>query len=277
MVRPANLQGQSLPGLRGRAAAFVEHRFFTRLIIVLILANAATLGLETNGDIIARFGTLLHGFDALVLTIFTFELGLKIFAYRLDFFRVGWNIFDLVIVTICFIPQSAGLSILRGLRVLRLFRLITLVPQMRSVVGALLHAIPGMASIIGILLVLVYIAAVLAVQLFGHHPDAALQGYFGTLGASMYTMFQLLTLEDWAEIAQAAMTHYPWAWAFFIPYIIITTFAVLNLFIGIIVDALNIVKEQDIEEEKDDILDEIRSLRREVAALRKALDGGKKN
>lgn len=251
MVRPLALKSKTYTGIKKRIADFVEHKNFIRFITALIIINAVTLGLETNPEITSQYGPTLHTFDRFVLAIFIIELGLKMFLYGRHFFKAGWNVFDFLVVAISLAPQSSGLAILRGLRVLRLFRLITVVPQMRKVVSALLHAIPGMGAISGVLIVILYVAAVLATHLFGSHPDPLLQGYFGSLSHSMYTMFQLMTLEGWPDIANPTLEHFPYAWLFFIPFIIITTFAVLNLFIGIIVDALHIVKEEDIQSIED--------------------------
>lgn len=267
MVRPAQLEHQSLPGLRGRAAAIVENSYFVRFITVLIVVNALTLGLETNHGLMAGYGTWFHLFDQFVVAVFLFEITLKLYAYRLPFFKVGWNVFDFIIVAITLLPHSGGLAILRSLRILRLLRLITLVPQMRNVIGALFHAIPGMASIIGILLVIVYVFSVLGTHFFGQGTSQQLDFYFGDVGHAMYTMFQMMTLDDWTDISNETMRHYPWAWTFFIPFIIITSFAVLNLFIGIIVDALNIVKGEDLKAEEEDVLAEIRILSAKIDTL----------
>lgn len=276
MVRPLVLKGYEFSGWRKKAVDIVENKYFVRTIVALIVLNAITIGLETNKELMVQYGTLFHLFDYLVIKIFLIEVSLKIFAYRKDFFRVGWNVFDLFIVLVTMLPHGGQLSILRSMRIFRLFRLFSLVPQMRNVIGALFHAIPGMASIIGILVVIMYISAVIAVQFFGQNPDPLMQQYFGEVSNAMYTMFQLLTLEDWPDIANPTIALYPWAWAYFIPFIIITTFAVLNLFIGIIVDALNIVKEQDLREKKrslDEELEEIKSmlhdLKSEIRSIRK--------
>lgn len=279
MVRPLNIKDSDLAGSRKAVAAFVENRNFTRFITTLIVINAVTLGLETYDELMKGYGILFHGFNLFVLKIFVLELLLKLYAYRGSFFRVGWNVFDFVIVGVSVLPLGEGLAILRSLRTLRILRLISVVPQMRSVIGALFHAIPGMASIIGVLFVLLYVAAVMATQIFGQHPDPLLQEYFGTVNDSMYTMFQLMTLEDWPDIANPTMVHFPWAWTFFIPFIIITTFAVLNLFIGIIVDALHIVKEGDLKKEEyvirddlGDIKDMIHGMQSDLDSLRRHLD-----
>ena len=241
MVRPVNLRDKEFTGARAKAAAIVENKRFIQFITVLIILNAITLGMETDADLLAKYGVYLHAFDFLVLCVFVFELGLKIYCYGWSFFRVGWNVFDFIIVAVSLLPTTAGFAVLRSLRILRVFRLISLIPQMRRVIGALFHAIPGMASIIGVLLVIIYVSAVLATKIFGVHEDPVLQGYFGSVSSSMYTMFQMMTLEEWPVIADATIKHYPWAWSFFVPYILITSFAVINLFIGIIVDSLHIV------------------------------------
>lgn len=272
MVRPITLKHKKLTGVPGICAGIVETAAFRNTITALIILNAVTLGMETDPGLRARFGDVFHLFDVSILSIFIVELALKFTAYRLQFFRSGWNIFDLLIVLISLAPHTGGLTILRTLRVFRLFRLFSLVPQMRSVISALLQAIPGMASIIAILVLMLYIAAVLAAQTFGQHPDEAMQVYFGSISRSMYTMFQLMTLEGWRDVADETMEFFPWAWVFFIPFIVITTFAILNLFIGIIVDALNIVKEQDRGENEASISQKLDKLNREIAALRKLIE-----
>jgi len=183
--------------------------------------------------------------------VFTLELLIKFYAYRLSFFRSGWNIFDLLIVAIAWIPASGSLAVLRTLRILRVLRLLSVVPQMRRVISAIGHSIPGMISVIGVLGIVFYVSAVLTTKLFGQHPDPDMQAWFGTIGSSAYTLFQIMTLESWSMgIVRPVMAHFPWAWLFFVPFIIITSFAVLNLFIGIIVDAMQIV-QQDTRNESD--------------------------
>jgi len=220
-------------------AAFLESDRFTIALTALILINAATLGLETSATAMDRFGGLLKAVDLIILIIFTLELCLKFYVYRADFFRSGWNVFDLAIVSIAWLPATNGLSILRALRILRVLRLLSVVPQMRRVIGAIGHAIPGMISVIGVLSLLFYISAVLATKLFGQDADPNMQEWFGSIGASAYTLFQIMTLESWSMgIVRPTMELFPYAWIFFVPFIIVTSFAVLNLFIGIIVDAM---------------------------------------
>jgi len=238
-----------LNGKRAYIANLVEGNRFVIFITTLILINAVTLGLETNAAIMATYGAQLYGIDKVILTIFTIEMALKFFAYRLSFFRSGWNIFDLAIVTIAWVPTSGTLAVLRAFRILRLLRLISVVPQLRRVVLAMGHSIPGMVSVVGILALIFYIASVLATKLFGVHSDPNMQEWFGSISASSYTLFQIMTLESWSMgVVRPTMDIYPWAWMFFIPFIIITSFAVLNFFIGIIVDSMQIAHKLEAKE-----------------------------
>ncbi len=229
-------------GWRQGLMGFMEHTRTQRFIIALILINAVTLGLETVPGIMADYGGVIKTLDALILGIFVIEIALRLIAHGPRFFRDPWSVFDFSVVAIGLIPASGDLAVLRALRVLRVLRLITMVPQMRSVVGALLSAIPGLSSIVVILLIIYYVFAVIATNLFG----PAFPEWFGTLAHSMYTLFQVMTLESWSMgIVRPVMETYPWAWGFFIPYILIATFTMLNLFIAVIVNAMQ--SQQKIE------------------------------
>ena len=278
MVRPSNLKDIKLTGLRGKVADFIEHGVFVNFIIAVILVNAVVLGLETSKGLSEQTHALLLMLDQIALGIFVVELGLKLFVYRLSFFRQGWNVFDFVIVGIALLPASGPLAVLRALRILRVLRLVSVVPSMRRVIAALLHAIPGMASIMAVLLIIYYVCAVLVTKLFSGHPDPEIATKFDSISSSMYTLFQVMTLEGWSqEIVRPVMDVYPYAWAFFIPFIIITSFAVLNLFIGIIVDAMNIIHDKGEytgpERRKSNSVaaDEVAALRKEMKEIKALL------
>ncbi len=264
-------------GFKGKLTAFIEHRYFRNFITAVILANAVVLGLETDRELVKQYGSILHVLDSIALSIFVIEIALKLLAYRLRFFRDGWNLFDFTIVGVSLIPAVGPLSVLRALRILRVLRLVSVVPQMRRVISAMLSAIPGMASVMAILLIIFYVCAVLATKLFYNIPDPDVAERFHSIGASMYTLFQIMTLEGWsAEVVQPVMEYHPHAWIFFIPFIIITSFAVLNLFIGIIVDAMNVIHEREYNgperrQSAIDMLAEVKALRKELAAIRKDL------
>jgi voltage-gated sodium channel len=228
-----------------RLTRLVEAKLFQNILIAIILFNAVTLGLETT-----QFGKdnakALHYIDFVILTIFSIELLLKLIVYRFTFFKSGWNCFDFLIVAISWAPSTGALSVLRAFRILRVLRLFSVVPQMRRVIGALGHSLPGMASVIGVLGIIFYVSAVLTTKLFGQHPDPNMQEWFGTIGSSAYTLFQVMTLESWSMgIVRPTMELFPQSWLFFVPFIIITSFAVLNLFIGIIVDAMQIMHDEE--------------------------------
>ena len=238
-----------------KVAEFVESKFVTFGITVLILINAVTLGMETDKELLAQVGAVLNWIDRTILIIFSIEIALKFYAYRLRFFRSGWNVFDLLIVAIAWMPTNGALSVLRTLRILRVLRLISVVPQMRRVVSAIGYSIPGMVSVISVLGLIFYVSAVLATRLFGTYPDPDMQEWFGSIGASAYTLFQIMTLESWSMgVVRPTMDLFPWAWTFFLPFIIITSFAVLNFFIGIIVDSMQTAQklEADASMQNDD-------------------------
>ncbi|MFC7457363.1 ion transporter [Brachybacterium sp. GCM10030267] len=224
-------------GWRERVDGFVEHASVQRLVVGVILANAAILGLQTTPWGHGRGDALLTVLDSVCLTVFVIELALKLVAKGGRFFRSGWNVFDLIVVAIALIPESGGLSVLRTLRVLRL---ISLVKRLRFVIEALAGAIPGLASIGALLGLIFYIGSVMATSMFGQtHPQ-----WFGSMGDSAYTLFQVLTLESWSMgIVRPVMETHPWAWAFFIPFILLAAFTVLNLFVAVIVDSMQHLRD----------------------------------
>ncbi len=269
--------------LQDKARIFVERDMVRNAILGVIIFNAVTLGMSTSPTITAKIGGFLEVIDRVVLSIFVAELLLKFYAYRLAFFKNAWNIFDLVVVGFGLLPDSGGLSALRGLRVLRALRLLSVVPQMRTVVQALLDALPGMGAVIIMLSIVYYVFAVMATLMYGPVFDE----WFGTLGRSLYSLFQIMTLESWSMgIVRPVMLEFPRAWVFFVPFIIITAFSVLNLFIGLLVNTMQSAVEEEAEAEfeklrelvksETDIVDEhvlalhdeIKALRSEVAAMR---------
>jgi len=233
--------------LRIRLKNFIEADLTRNLIIVLIVINAMVIGLETSPSAMDQAGTLLKAIDFFALSVFVVEILIKLFVYRLAFFKDPWNIFDSAIIAAALMPASAGFSVLRALRILRALRLVSAVPKMRQVVQALLSAVPAMGSVIGLLSLIFYIAAVMATKLFG----AGFEEWFGSVGRSLYSLFQIMTLESWSMgIVRPVMEVYPLAWVFFVPFILISSFAVLNLFIAIIVNAMHEVADEEQVEEK---------------------------
>jgi voltage-gated sodium channel len=254
-----------------------------RFIVALIVINAVTLGLETSQSAMARYGPLLNAIDRMIIAVFVVEIFARLAVQGRTFFRDGWNIFDMTVVGVALAPATAAFSVLRALRVLRLLRVITVVPALQRVVGGLISALPGMGSILLLIGLIFYVFGVMAVNLYA----AADPVHFGTLGAALYTLFTVMTLEGWVDdVVNPLMQTRPWAWLFFIPFIVVTTFTVLNLFIGIIVNAMQEehgkAKAEEREAERDLIHDEtaplvreIQGLKAEIASLRAEL-GAKK-
>ncbi len=241
---------------RDKARVFVERGDVRNTILGVIIFNAITLGLSTSHGVQAQAGGLLEVIDRAVLTIFVAELALKFYAYGLRFFANAWNVFDFVVVGLGLLPSSSGLSALRGLRVIRAMRLLSVIPQMRAVVQALLDALPGMGAVIIMISIVFYVFGVMATLMYG----AAFDAWFGTLGRSLYSLFQIMTLESWSMgIVRPVMEQFPMAWLFFVPFIVITAFSVLNLFIGLLVNTMQSAVEEEAEAEFEQLRDLVRS------------------
>jgi len=222
-------------------ARWVESKLIQRIIVGLIILNAVVLGLETSPAIMDSWGKLLVVLDKLCLVVFVIELAAKMLAYRGLFWRNGWNWFDFLVVGIALVPSAGAWSVLRALRVLRVLRLLTAIPSLKKVVAAFLHAIPGLGGVVTVMAIFFYVGAVLSTRLFGE----AFPQWFGSIGASLFSLFQIMTLESWSMgIVRPVMEVFPWAWAFFVPFIMIATFTILNLFIGIIVSTMQELSEQ---------------------------------
>lgn len=262
---------------RQRVQQLVEARGFQQAIMAVIIINAATLGAATSPYLTDQSGELLNYLDKVALAIFVVELLAKFYAYRLRFFRDPWNVFDFLVVGVALVPAASGFSVLRALRLLRMLRLISAITSMRRVVATLLAAVPGAVSILALLGLVIYVSAVMGTTLFG----ARAPQHFGDLGESLWTLFQTLTGEAWPDIADDVMAEYPGAWLFFLVFILISTFVVLNLFLAVIVGAMESVKDAEeatvesaIESTEADIKAEIALLRQEIAALRGLLQPG---
>jgi voltage-gated sodium channel len=252
--------------LRTTTAAFLDRPVVTRVIVGVIIFNAIILGLETSDIAMAQAGGLILLLDQICLSIFVAELAAKLFAYGPRFFRGGWNVFDFIIVGISLVPGNGGLSVLRALRILRVLRVISVVPSLRRVVEGFVTALPGMGSVFLLMGLVFYIGSVMATKLFGDSfPE-----WFGTLGASGYSLFQIMTLESWSMgIVRPVMEVYPYAWAFFIPFIMMTTFAVVNLLVGLIVNSMQDAHAEEGNAATDAYRDEVLT---KLAAIEKRLD-----
>jgi voltage-gated sodium channel len=249
---------------RLRLAEILETARVEHFIVAVILVNAVVLGFETSRAAMASYGSLLVAIDKACLVIFCVEIAARLLAYRWAFWRSGWNIFDFAVVAVALVPGAGPWAVLRTLRVLRVMRLLTVIPSLRKVVAAFLHAIPGLGGVLLLMCVFLYTSAVLAVNLFGEKFPQ----WFGTLGGSLFSLFQILTLEGWADMAREVMAVYPWASLFFIPFIIVATFTVLNLFIGIIVSTMQeLATKPDTEDNKESATEILQRLEPDLRKL----------
>jgi voltage-gated sodium channel len=253
-------------------------------ILLCILGNAGILGYDAHYGDSNPFHMLIEQWNMYFLFIFTIELVFEFFAQGpRRYFSSGWNIFDVVVVGVSYFAVSPAISALRTLRVVRVFRLVSAVPQMRRVVEALFGAMPGILASFAILSIVFYIAAVMGTTLFHNEPG------FRNLGESALTLFALSQFDGWAELVTRLDENYPYAWVFVLGFTIIAAFAVLNLFIGVIVEAVQqapqeAIKEElgevqedveEIQEAQEDaavvqrrILEEVKALRAELAVFR---------
>lgn len=263
-----------------RARHFLEHPTTERVLAGLIILNALVLGLETSPTLMKNYGWFLEPLDHTLLGIFVVEVLVRLAVTGRGFFRDPWNVFDFIVITLSLMPQTGPLSVLRALRVLRVLRLVSAVPTLRRVVAGLIGSLPGIGAIALLLSLVYYVYAVMATNLFGpDHPEE-----FGNLGRSAYSLFTVMTLEGWNDLAARVMKTHPYAWLFFIPYILTTTFTVLNLFIAIIVNAMQTEAEatrkleiaehekeqaqlRQLDTKEGNILEELRALRAEVKSL----------
>ncbi|WP_412504989.1 ion transporter [Roseovarius sp. SYSU LYC5161] len=240
--------------LRHRTALFMDRPLVRNVIIGVIVFNAVILGLETSDALMAQWGAVIYALDTACLAVFVIEIGAKLFAHRLRFFASGWNLFDFAIVAIALVPAGQTLSVLRALRILRVLRVISAAPSLRRVVEGFVTALPGMGSVFMLMAMMFYIGAVISTKLFGD----AFPEWFGTLGQSAYTLFQIMTLESWSMgIVRPVMEVYPQAWAFFVPFILVTTFAVVNLLVGLIVNSMQDAHHEEADAATGSYRDEV--------------------
>lgn len=267
-MKPVEIDPQ-LPEWKQKIERFVNHPKVQHFIVFLIVLNAALLGLETSPAVMQAFGAELVILDHAILAVFIFEILLLIAARGIKFFTDPWCVFDLVVVGIAVIPATESFSVLRALRVLRVLRLINKIESMRTVVAGLLNSLPSLASVAGLTAIIFYVFSVMATNLFGQDfPEL-----FGSMGDSAFTLFQVMTLEGWSEgVARPIMEKMPQAWIFFLLFIMISTFVVVNMFIAVIVDSLN-----NLEKDTTKIKHEERSIHQDVSALRQQVADQKKD
>ena len=253
--------------MREQVTRLVESRPFQGAVLVLIIVNAVILGAETLPGVREGAGHALIVTDRIIIYAFAVEVALRIYAHRTEYFKAGWNVFDFLIVLVSLFAATSGVAAIRAFRVLRVLRVVTIIPRMRVVVSALLDAIPGIASVGVVVILIVYVFAVIGANLYGpKHPEI-----FGDVFVSMYTLFQVMTLEGWPDIAREVSRTHPRSWVFFLTFVLIATFTMLNLFVAIVV---RVVEEDsdpwfdDLLTQNAEILDELKEVKEMLAALK---------
>lgn len=267
---------------------FVEKTWFQNFILAVILFNSIIMGMQTSKTLEANIGNILTILDYICLGIFIVELLLKFMAYGIKFFTSGWNIFDLIIVIISLISGLAFLSVLRTFRVFRVFRslkalkslkgmrslrMVSGFKHLRIIVEAIGKSIPGIFWSGILMLLIYYMFSLMGTTLFGEaFPD-----WFGDMGKSMYTLFQVMTLESWSMgISRPVMEVYGWAWIYFVPFVLIASFLIMNVVVGIVVNSISEVSALDVKEEIQESAaegkDERAQLKEEIRLLREQLD-----
>lgn len=246
----------------------VNSKFFQNTILFFILLNAVLVGLETSPKIVKAFGNVIDFLSSFCLAVFVLELILRIASQRLQFFKDGWSIFDLLIVCGVFVFDNGVFSTFRVFRVIRVLRLISVIPKVRLILQTLINSLMPMFSIGVLLLIFFYIYAVITTNLYGEKFPQ----WFGDLGESFYTLFQIMTFESWSMgIVRPVMEIYPTAWIVFVSFVLIAGYMVLNIAIGIIVDCISELKESEKSEQKNDLTNQIQNLQKEIQELKDLL------
>ena len=262
------------------ADRIVRSAWFQRSIILTILAAGVLAGIETDDAMVASHGTLLRSLDQIVLGIFIVEVLLKLTAScprPWNYFRDGWNVFDFLVVVLCLLPMDSQFDVvLRLIRSLRLLRLVSALPKLQLLVGALVKSFASMGYVGLLLGLMLYIYAIAGVHLFGGHDKA----HFGSLSLAFFTLFQTITLDDWKFLFESAKGKSPAIAAFyFISFILLGTMIMLNLFIGVIMNSMEEMHseldeynaEKRGDSEKDRVLDDLAALDEQVASLKTQL------
>ncbi len=263
---------------REKIKLFCEESKFQNFIIWLIAFNSITIGLETSTSIMNAFGDTLLLLDNLILAVFVIEITLKLYAYGFAYFKSGWNIFDISIVALALLPASGSLAVLRSLRIFRALRLIKNLPKLRFIVESLLHSLPSLGWIFVLLALVFYVFAVVGTKLFG----SAYPEWFGNLGISMFSLFQIMTLEGWAEMSRTVMETFPLSHLYFILFILLASYMTLNIFIAIVVNTMSEVQQQTskegvekveniIQDEKEELREDIRQLKEQIIKMEEKL------
>lgn len=259
--------------LRDSLKVFFESNTFQAVITAIIIVNSILIGLETSEVIMVEYGRVIDVIDLTILVLFSIEIFLKIFVYRISFFKNSWNVFDFLVVAVSLVPAAGSFSVFRALRIVRTLRLLRSIPKLRLIIESLVKSLPSIGWIAVLLGIVFYVFSVIGVNLFGElYPK-----YFGDMSKAIFTLFQIMTLESWSSaIARPVMDGVPFAGVYFITFILIATYTTLNIFIAIVVNTMNEVSLKDLKEEeehiKDFVSEENRKLQVQLSQIQSQLD-----
>ena len=260
--------------MQGFCQRIVASRYFDSAIIVLILLNAVIIGLETSATIAVKFHDWILFFNRLILGVFIIEAALKITAQWPNperYFKNGWNVFDFSIVVFSLIPATGEFAMVaRLLRLLRVLRLISTIPELRLIVSTLIRSLPSMGHVILLMGIIFYIYSVMGFHLFHEHDSV----HWGNLGLSLLTLFRIVTLEDWTDVMYKAMELHHLAWIYFVSFVVLGTFVIVNLFIAVVLNNLEEAKLERLEAlhwPADDLQTQLRETQTVLLKLQKSL------
>ena len=259
------------------SAGLVSSNWFEYFIIAVIIVNGIILGLETSSTISRLYGDWLYLGNDIALGVFIVEAALKMLALwprPQRYFRDGWNVFDFSIIVFALVPATGQFAMIARLaRLLRVVRLISAIRDLRLIVAALVRSIPSVGHVMMLMSIVAYIYAIMGHQLFHEHDPE----HWGTLGRSLLTLFNITTLDNWTQIMNAAMEQHPWAWIYFVSFVVVGTFVVINLFIAIIINSLDDAKRSNLQEglepvSHQDIVRELRATQETLKRLEERLN-----
>jgi voltage-gated sodium channel len=249
---------------------------FQHFILAVIILGAVVIGVETSPTLTARYGAIIGAIEMLIQTIFVVEIAIRLLAYwprPALFFRSGWNVFDFLVVTTSLLPQAGAFAMVARLaRLLRITRVVSAFPELRLIIGTMIKSIPSMGHVIVLLSLLLYVYAVLGFHFFRESDPA----HWGSLGAALLTLFQMLTLEGWVEIQAVVLETHRWAWVYFSSFVFVAVFVVVNLFIAVVINNLESVKhEQQLDADRHsahrELLEAIETARQRLEQLEERL------
>ena len=278
-MSPIDVASRPAGPLAARAGRAAASAWFRHGVTAVIAVNAIVIGLDTSAALSARYGGLFEGASRAFLAIFVVEALIKMAARWprvADYFRDGWNVFDFTVIVVSLLPSTGELATLARLaRLFRVLRLVSALPGLRLIVATLIRSVPGMFNVLGLMSIVFYVYGVAGYHLF-HEIDPT---HWRTLGIALLSLFRIVTLEDWTDIMYAALDHHWWAWAYFVSFVVVGTFVVINLFIAVVINSLDEAKQERLADlqvppTRGELLAELTRTQDALARLRERLERG---